>query len=255
MTMKTGMRCLVATVTLAGIPYSARACEPVVSFVKAAAGSNFFTISLVLLALVVLFKSAAFARFQTKLSFRKALLCMLAANVFTSVIGLIVPAMIDSGGAVFIAVPLVWAVCVLPAQRLIAAAPCTPLARFSPTQVAFGITLVLIASCLLLLLSRAIHDSAGFTSYWLFKVPVIYLALAIGLVLTGFWEEWIVWRLSNAEEDDLSFVRPVVRANLIVLVALMLISAAFLIPRRFKAPADDFQAKIALQSRAPKPAR
>jgi hypothetical protein len=247
-----------AMLALLGVPFSGHACEPVVSFVKAAAGSGFLPVSLVLLAVVVLFKSAAFARFQTKLSFRKALLCMLAANVFTSVIGLIVPAMIDSGGAVFIAVPLVWAVCLLPAQRLIAADPSGPVARFSATQVAFGITLVLVASCLLLLLSRTVHDSAGFMSYWLFKVPVIYLALAIGLVLTGFWEEWIVWRLSNAEEDDLSFVRPVVRANVIVLVALMLISAAFLIPKRFKAPADDLHAKVALQSKpatVPKPAR
>jgi hypothetical protein len=247
--MKIGMRCLATALALLGAPVSARACEPIVSFVKAAAGQGLLAISLVVLAVVVVFKSAAFARFQTKLSFKKALLCMLAANVFTSAIGLIVPAMIDSGGAVFIAVPLVWAVCLLPAQRLIAAAPCASLARFSPAQVAFGITLVMVASCLLLLLSRTVHDAAGFTSYWLFKVPVIYLALAIGLVLTGFWEEWIVWRLSSADEDDLSFVRPVIRANALVLVALVIISFAFLVPKRVGAFAQSDQPQASLKAK------
>jgi hypothetical protein len=230
--MKIGTRFL-ASMVLLGASVPAVACEPIVPFVKAVGGPGFATIAFVSLAVVVVLKSAAFARLQTKLAFLKALLWMLVANIVTSIIGLAVPAMIDSGAVMFIGVPLVWAACLFPAQRLIAAAPLTPFARFTSGQLAFGMTMALAFSYLLLLVSNTVHDSANFLPYWFFKLPVLFLALLIGLVLTAFWEEWIVWRLSRSEDDDITFVRPVIRANLIVLAAVMLISAGVVFPKRF----------------------
>jgi len=246
--MKIEPRSTLAVVALLAVPLSAGACEPIVPFVKAVGGPGFLTAAFVILGVVVVLKSAAFARFQQKVTFTQALLWMLGANVATSIIGVVVTAMIDSGGAMFIGVPLVWALCLLPAQRLIGAAPLTPLSRFTSGQVAFGITLVLILSYLLLLISRTVHDADTFLRYWLFKIPTVYVALLVGLVLTAFWEEWIVWRLSRSGDDDFSFVRPVIRANLIVLVAVMLISVGVIIPKRLRNP-DEAQAKVALQSK------
>ena len=249
--MKIEARSALAPLVLLAAPLSASACEPIVPFVKAVGGPGFLAWAFVILGVVVLLKSAAFARFQQKITFTKALLWMLGANVVTSIIGVIVPAMIDSGAAMFIGVPLVWALCLLPAQRLIGATPCTPLARFTSGQVAFGITLVLVFSYLLLLISRTVHDSDTFLRYWLLKVPTVYVALLVGLVLTAFWEEWIVWRLSRSEDDDFGFVRPVIRANVIVLAVVMLISVAVIIPKRLRNADDTRQAKVAFQ---PKPA-
>jgi hypothetical protein len=242
---------------LLGAVLPAGACEPIVPFFKAVGGPGMLGLAFLILLIVVVIKSAAFARFQTKISFPKALLWMLAANVFTSIIGVVILPMIDSGAAMFIAVPLVWAACLLPAQRLITAAPMGPLNRLTPGLLAFGIMLVLVLSYLLLLVSRTVHDSASFLSYWMFKIPTIYLALAIGLVLTAFWEEWIVWRLSNSEDEDTSFVRPVVRANLIVLAAVLAISTAFVIPKRLKASAYGVEPNVSVQTKpvASKPGR
>ena len=217
-------------------------------FVKAVGGPGFLTVAFVILGLVVVLKSATFARFQQKLTFTRALLWMLAANVVTSIVGVVVTAMIDSGAAMFIGVPLVWALCLLPSQRLIESAPVSPLARFTSGQVAFGITLVLIFSYLLLLISRTVHDSDTFLRYWLFKVPTLFVALTVGLVLTAFWEEWIVLRLSRSGDDDFGFVRPVIRSNLIVLVAVMLVSVGVIVPKRLRNPPDT-QAKMALQAK------
>jgi hypothetical protein len=244
--MKIGTRFPVLIVLL-GASVPAEACEPIVPFVKAVGGPGFATIAFAILAIVVVLKSAAFARLQTKLAFFKALLWMLAANVVTSIVGLAVPAMIDSGAVMFIGVPLVWAACLFPAQRLIAAAPLTPFARFTPGQLAFGMTMVLAFSYLLLLISSTIHDSANFLPYWFFKLPVLFLALLVGLALTAFWEEWIVWRLSRSEDDDVTFVRPVIRANLIVLAAVMLISAGVILPKRFSKTVNAAQANVKLQ--------
>ena len=246
--MKIEARSSLVPLVLLAVPLSASACEPIVPFVKAVGGPGFLTAGFALLGLVVVLKSAAFARFQQKLSFTRALLWMLAANVVTSIVGIVVTAMIDSGAAMFIGIPLVWALCLLPAQRLIESAPVSPLARFTSGQVAFGITLVLIFSYLLLLISRTVHDSDTFFRYWLFKVPTVFVALAVGLVLTAFWEEWIVWRFSRSEDDDFTFVRPVIRSNAIVLAVVMLISVGVMIPKRLRNP-DDTQAKIALQSK------
>jgi len=246
--MKIEARSTLAPLVLLAVPLSASACEPIVPFVKAVGGPGFLTVAFVILGLVVVLKSATFARFQQKLTFTRALLWMLAANVVTSIVGVVVTAMIDSGAAMFIGVPLVWALCLLPSQRLIESAPVSPLARFTSGQVAFGITLVLIFSYLLLLISRTVHDSDTFLRYWLFKVPTLFVALTVGLVLTAFWEEWIVLRLSRSGDDDFGFVRPVIRSNLIVLVAVMLVSVGVIVPKRLRNPPDT-QAKMALQAK------
>jgi len=227
---------IVAGLALLSAPVSALACEPIVPLIKAIGVTRVLTVSFVVLGLVVALKSAAFARFQNKLSFQKALLWMLAANVFTSIIGVMVPAMVESGGAVFIAAPVVWALCWLPAQRVIAAAPLSRLARYSPGHLAFAITAALVLSYLLFIMSRNVGDSAGFALYWIVKFPALFIALIIGAAVTAFWEEWIVWRFSNSVEDDVSFVRPVVRANLVVLAAVVLISTAVMIPKRLSNP-------------------
>src|SRR5688572_20054321 len=245
--MKIEARSTLAFLVLLAAPLSASACEPIVPFVKAVGGPGFLTVAFVILGVVVLLKSAIFARFQQKLTFSRALLWMLVANVVTSIVGVVVTAMIDSGAAMFIGIPLVWALCLLPAQRLIESAPLTPLARFTSGQVAFGITLVLVFSYLLLLISGTVHDSDTFLRYWLFKIPILFVSLFVGLILTAFWEEWIVWQFSRSDDGDFSFVRPVIRANLVVLAAVMLISVGVIIPKRLRNP-DDAQAKVALQA-------
>jgi hypothetical protein len=233
--MRTQLQFALTGLVLLSAPVPALACEPIVPFVKAVGGPSVLTASLIFLTVVVLVKSAAFARFQKKLSFSKALLWMLAANVFTSIIGLMAPAMIGSGLALFIGLPVIWGLCLLPAHRAIAAAPLTPLARWSPRSLAFGMTAGLVFSYLLLSISRMVQDSDGF-ALWIAKILALYVALIFGIALTALWEEWVVWWLSRSDEDDLSFVRPVIRANVIVLVAVMLISAAFMIPKRLKSP-------------------
>ena len=228
---------------LLAAPASALACEPIVPFVKAVGGPGLVAISFVALGLVVLLKSAAFARFQKRLSFPKALLWMLGANVLTSIVGFLAPAMVENAALLLIGMPVVWALCLLPVQRAIAAAPLSPLARYSPRLLAFGITVVLVMSCYLFTLSRLVQDSDSSALYWGARILPICVALIIGVTLTAFWEEWIVWWLSRSEEEDVSFVKPVIRANLVVLLAVILISAAFMIPKRLKSPGMVVRAK------------
>ena len=231
-----------AGVALLGAPVPALACEPIVPFIKAVGGPGVLTGAFAVLGAVVLLKAAAFARFQKTLSFSTALSWMLAANVLTSIVGVMTAAMIGSGGALLLGVPLVWGLYLLPAKRLIAGAPLT-FSRLTPRALAFGMTAGLVLSYVLFGISSMVQDSASAALYWIVKILAVYVGLTIGIALTAFWEEWIMWCFSRSAENDVSFVQPVIRANLIVLLGVMLISAAVIVPTRLKNPGPIVSAK------------
>src|SRR5688572_19262011 len=233
LTMKTRPQFALAGLALLSAPVPGLACEPIVPFIKAVGGPAVLTGAFAVLGAVVLLKSAVFARFQKKLSFSTALVWMLAANVLTSVIGVTAATMIGSGGVLFfIGIPIIWGLCLFPAQRLITAAPLSPFARLTPRALAFGMTAGMVFSYLLFGISSMVQDSASAAHYWVVKIAAVYVGLTIGIVLTAFLEEWVVWWFSRSAENDVSFVQPVIRANLIVLVGVMLISAAVMVPTR-----------------------
>ena len=234
--MRTRSQFVLAGLALFGAPVPALACEPIVPFIKAVGGPGVLTGAFAVLGAVVLLKSAVFARFQKTLSFSTALSWMLAATVLTSIFGVVITAMIGRGGALLIGVPIVWGLCLLPAKRLIVAAPLTPFARFTPMELAFGMTAGLVLSYFLFGVSSMVQDSANAALYWVVKIAAVYVALAIGVVLTALWEEWVVWCFSRSAENDVTFVQPVIRVNLIVLLGVMLISAAVIVPTRLKNP-------------------
>src|SRR5258706_166559 len=97
-------------------------------------------------------------------------------------------------------------------------------------------TVCLVLSCVLFGVAREIMSPQNIMSYWVLKLLAIYLALVVSIVLTVFWEEWVVWRLSRSPAGEVSFVQPVIRANLIVLLAVMVVSAGVMIPQRLKNP-------------------
>jgi hypothetical protein len=233
--MRTRPQFALAGLALFGAPVAASACEPIVPFIKAVGGPGVLTGAFAVFGAAVLLKAATFARFQKTLSLSQALRWMLAATVVTSVIGVVTAAMIGRGGALLLGVPLVWGICLFPAQRLIAAAPLR-FARFTPRALAFGMTAGLVLSYVLFGISSMVQDSANAALFWIVKILAVYVGLTIGIALAACWEEWILWCFSRSPENDVRFVQPVIRSNLIVLVGVMLISAAVIIPSRLKNP-------------------
>ena len=161
---------------------------------------------------------------------------MIAGNILTSIIGVLAAAMIGSGDIIVIGFPIVWALCLLPAKRLVAVFPHSSFGRVGPGALAFGMTACLLLSCILFVLAQEIMSPGSMILYWIFKLLAIYAALIVSIALTAFWEEWVVWRLSRSQPSDTAFVQPVIRANLLVLLAVMLISAGIMIPQRLKSP-------------------
>lgn len=236
LTPKSASKFAFAAAAALPLPPSSFACEPIVPFVKVVAGPAFLTGSFLALGLVVLAKSAAFAYFQSSLTYSKAFLLMVAGNILTSIIGVLAAVMIGSGEIMLIGIPIVWALCLMPAKRLVAASPYPFLARSAPGAVAFGMTACLVLSCILFVVAQEVMSPGSMVLYWIFKLLAIYAALIVSIALTAFWEEWVVWRLSRLQPCDTAFVQPVIRANLLVLLAVMVISAGIMIPQRLKSP-------------------
>ena len=238
--MARSYRFLVMAVTLIG-PSPAFACEPVLPLLQVMAPAVALSRSMVVLVVAVIVKSTLFAFFERRLTPAQAAWRMFLGNVLTSLIGVLVAALIASGPGVWlIGVPVVCFVCWLPSRRLVKVAPLAWLGRRSPAMIARLMTFALLASCFLFGAGQEAISTHQMMLYWTIKLAAIFLALLASMTLTTVWEEWIIWRLS-ARPDGRGFFESALRANLYVMVLLMAVPAALILPKRLKSP--DFLAK------------
>ncbi len=90
------------------------------------------------------------------------------------------------------------------------------------------------------MVGRGALETHELVLYWIIKLAAIFLALFASMTLTTVWEEWVIWRLSP-QPDGTSFFASALRANLYVLVLVMLVPAVLILPKRLHSP--DFLAK------------
>jgi len=190
---------------------------------------------IVLLAAVTL-KAIIFSFSQKKLTVPNAFVLMVAGNILTTVIGVIVAALIGSGPIMFVGAFIVWPLCYLPAKRVLAVAKYPWLKKFSAGGWAALMAVALVVSCFLFGISSLFADSNHLTVYWIWKLAAVYTALVVSIALTSFWEEWVVWKLSRSPVEFTGYVKPVIRANLVVLLCVMLLAAGIALPQRLKSP-------------------
>jgi len=217
------------------------ACEPVVPFMQTVVPAIALSGSILVLAFAVVLKSVLFAVFEPRLSRLHAAWRMFQGNVLTSLVGLLVAMTIASSPVILLlGAPLVYFLCWLPARRLVKSAPLAWLARMSHLALAGILTGALVASCILFSVGRGTIETHELVLYWVIKLTAIFLALLASITLTTIWEEWVIWRLSSAPEG-IGFFSSALRANLYVLLFVMLIPAVLIIPKRLQSP--DFLAR------------
>ena len=238
--MATCHRVLSAGVLLLLASSAAHACEPVLPFIQSVAPLLALSGSLLTLAGAVVVKCGLFSFFEPRFPRLGAAWRMFVGNLLTTVVGVIVAAMIGSGPIWLIGVPVVGFLCWLPARRLIRVAPLAWLKRLSPGGIATIMTCAMVVSCILFGFGQVAISTHHLPAYWIVKLVAIFLALAPSVTLTTVWEEWVIWRLSSRPEGTAYFTS-VLRTNLYALVLVILVPAAMILPRRLKSP--DFLAK------------
>jgi len=230
---------LIAVSVLVATPASA--CEPVVPFMQVMVPAQALSGSILVLTIAVLIKSALFAVFERRLPPVRAAWRMFLGNVLTSFVGLVVAVMIATSLVSWLfGIPLVGFLCWLPSRRLVKAAPLAWMARSSQTALAVVLTVSFLVSCILFMAGRGALEIRQLVLYWIIKLGAIFLALLASMTLTTVWEEWVIWRLSSRPEGT-GFFAPVLRANLYVLLFVMVVPAVLILPKRLKSP--DFLAQ------------
>jgi len=223
-------------VVIVAFTETARACEPILPFIKVVGGPGVLASSWIVLVAAVVIKSIIFSALQKKLSFVRASLFMVAGNVLTTFIGVIAAVLIGSGPFFVIGALIVWPLCVMPARRMLTVVNRPWLKRFTPTGLAGAMALALVVSCFFFAVSSFFVDSNQLVVYWICKLGAVYIALIVSILLTSFWEEWVIWKLSQCPTDYTGYVQPVIRANLVVLACVMLFAAGVMLPKRLKSP-------------------
>ena len=219
----------------------ALACEPVVPFMQVMEPTLALSRSIVVLAMAVVLKSVLFAFFERRLPRLHAAWRMFLGNVLTSFVGLVVAVMIASAPALWLfAIPLVCGLCWIPSRRLVKTAPLASLARIPPAVLAGIMTGAMVASCIFFMAGQGALEARQHALYWAIKLTAIFLALLPSVTMTTVWEEWAIWRLSSRPEGTRYFAT-VLRANLYVLLLVMLVPALMILPKRLHSP--DFIAK------------
>jgi hypothetical protein len=214
----------------------ATACEPIMPFFRAAGGPAALGGSVVGLLLAVAVKCAVFAALQKRLSFARAAAFMLLGNVLTTVIGVIAAALVASTIPVwFFTLPIVWLLCLRPAERIRRAALTSWLGRRSASSLAAIMVVAFAVSCFMFVVAQGAIYTDHLAVYWSIKLAAIYVALLVSIALTAFWEEWVVWRLAGGDVLDRAFVVPAIRSNLVVFFGVALYAAVLIFPSRIKA--------------------
>lgn len=203
------------------------ACEPIIQLVI------LYGFSLYFFFLVIPLKCAAFAYYEKKITKKFAVISMLLANIFSTMMGLvfIIP---FSGPEVFFPFLLVIIlVAYFPSKRLVKHFNL----KTKPILVSVLISFLIIVNLILLQLAQSFMSDNAFL-YWILKFLYIILALSISTGLTILWEEWIISLLAKKYSglENESFMETVTKANLTALFIIALVSAGIMLPKRLSSP-------------------
>ena len=222
--------CLFLLILAGTAPLSA--CEPILPLFLAIGGSATLAQSFIVLLVAILIKSAVYAWLRRERSARRAFEAMVAGNALSSVVGAF-------AGAVVAGLPLIGltgiAVCaILPARRLAKRYP--RINRVLSTfTIVFLMTTVVFGSLLMWAISQAVmrHSPA---LYWSVKIGYVFIGLLCGLFITVFWEEWVIWEMSDRQEVDPRHFSTIVTANVVTLGLVAIYAAVVILPQRLASP-------------------
>ena len=222
----------------------ALACEPIFPLAALYAGGFSLAImahSAPLLFAVVGVKCVVFIWFSRRLFiWYKAILLMLAANIISTLIGIVAAMPFAVPTFLIVSIPVVFSVSLLPARRY---------KRWFSEQVKIPVEAVTVAGIAALMfvdsiglffLATGLVDHLHGVSlgwYWLIKISYVYLALLLSIGLTIYIEEGTISFLAKqAKEEGTPYLAAVGRANLVALLLITFVGAIKVLPDRLASP-------------------
>jgi hypothetical protein len=224
---------------LLGFPCVGWCCEPIIPLAHLLAGATLagpamLTKSLLWLSVAVAVKSVSFVFFERRISWSRAILFMILANVVSTIPGVMIAILSSS-------IPLVGTLLSLPlvallgwiVQRRFAAFPQNSM----PRRISSGAAMLAfvgfyIISMVLYGVAVEVLDGGHHSSYWIVKFFFVTLVACTGIMISAVLEEGVIARLSRKTTGNLFFYHSVFRANYVTLMLVLLVAALELLPRR-----------------------
>ena len=228
----------IALAALTSVSSAALACQPIpglaYSMMSTAATVAIVTQSAAALVVVVLVKSLFFS-FKSGIRARDAFLLMMAANVFSTIPG-VVGAMALGIGGIFTLVagaPLYF-IYIVPARRI---AKLLNKRRISPATVNISMIVATYISAALFVSATSMSSEVGLLSYWAMKIVFTTIGVAVGLAISVGYEETCVSKFyKKMSGRSVNFFDPVLRANVWTALTFAALGAAIAIPQRLSSP-------------------
>jgi hypothetical protein len=215
---------LCITFFLLSLPAPVYACEPLVPL------AILFGVPFYSLFGVIILKAGMFAWLEKSLKIYRAALFMVAANIFSSLIGFLLTIASSAPTIIIVVLPIVFLISITPSKRFITFNPWGILKQWNPKLLALLVTGLYFLTFVLFGLSQTFIDSS-LTLYWLVKFCYVITALVISIGLTTLWEEWIISKLSKS---DKSYLMSVLKVNLMAFFIIMAVLAAIAFPERLR---------------------
>lgn len=232
---------LLALLTLCSVPATAWSCEPIIPLVQLLSGSSlagpaFLMQSVFWVAVAVAIKAGSFVFLERRLSWHRAVLFMVVANVVSTVPGVLVAVFTGSVAGIIFALPLIFGFGWMTHRRLALLRKPRHYAWLSGAGAALAFLVFFCVSVFLFDLAEAALGERSFAQYWMVKFLVVTLAAGTGMLISAVLEECVIARLSRQALGNLSFYPSVIRANYITLGAVLLVAAVKMLPQRLSAP-------------------
>lgn len=226
---------------LLALPLQAQACSPILPMFylltgPSVVGTGVITSSVMWLLVAVLVKSAAFARFERRLSPGKAGCWMLLANVVSTLPGVFIALVGSNPPAFLLSFPFLILLAWMIRRRTRQMAP--PFGwRWLSGRVTVGVFLVAVVI-------SAIVYNIGFHAgikyqlgtYWASKLVAVTIVAAMGLLVSTLLEESVIAHLATRQLPLAAFYESVFRANYLTLGGALLVAAIKSLPERMKDP-------------------
>lgn len=224
-----------------GIPVSGRSCEPILPLYQLLSASTLAGPALVANSLPWLFaavaiKCGAFVFLERRLSWRRAVLYMLLANVVSTIPGVLVGAFTASLAGFIIAIPIIFLLGWMVQRRVSLLSQTGPQRWVSGGIAALAFVVFFFVSVATFELAGNALEGRSFTAYWLLKFLFVAMVACVGILISAVVEESVIAWLSRKFRGNESFYTPVLRANYITLAVVLLVAALKMLPMRLHAP-------------------
>jgi hypothetical protein len=186
------------------------------------------------LCIAVLIKTVSFALLERRLSITRAIALMLAANVLSTIPGLLTA--VFAGALSLFTLPVVFLLGKLAERRISLLADESTRKPFTGKGLALAFTAAFFVSVVMFSLAGIALDDRNFATYWVFKILFATVAVCVGMGISTVLEEGAIARMVRRTHPQTSFYPSVVRANYITLGTVLLVAAVQILPKRLHSP-------------------